>query len=184
MRKLVVIENLALDGVMEAPEKWAFPYHGEDIAEANQAGMGASDAMLFGRVTYEEFAAFWPFQTGDESGIASYLNRIPKYVVSSTLRTAEWSNSTLISTNVVEEITRLKQQPGGNIGIVGSGTLVRSLINYNLIDRLSLYVHPLVLGSGKLLFAPESTMKALKLVETKIFSKGVVLLTYEPDQRG
>ncbi len=100
MRKMVVVENLTLDGVMESPEQWAFPYHGDDLAEVNRAQMLASDALLLGRVTYEEFAAYWPFQTDDGSGIASYLNSTPKFVVSSTLHKAEWHNTTIIKTLV------------------------------------------------------------------------------------
>ena len=151
------------------------------MAEANAAGMAASDAMLFGRVTYEEFAAFWPYQNSAEQPFTDYLNNTPKYVVSTTLQELlEWQNSTLIKGNVVEEIAKLKRQPGRDITILGSGTLVRSLLQEDLLDELSLMVHPVVLGSGKRLFEEGSDRKTLELVDSKTFSIGVLYLTYQP----
>jgi dihydrofolate reductase len=122
---------------------------------SQSAAMAASDAMLLGRVTYEEFAAFWPFQVGsdEDQQIADYMNNTPKYVVSTTLEEPlEWQNSTLIKENVAEEVAKLKQQPGKDISITGSGTLVRSLLEDDLLDELRLMVHPIVVGSGKRLF--------------------------------
>jgi dihydrofolate reductase len=183
MRKITMTENLSLDGIMEAPEKWAFSYQGDDIAEFNKAGMLASDALLLGRVTYEEFAAYWPKQTNDESGITDYLNKTAKFVVSSTLKKTEWKNSTIVNGNLVEEITKLKQQPGKDISVIGSATLVQSLMQADLIDEYHLFVVPIVLGKGKRLFKDSNDRTALKLVETKAFSAGVVLLTYQPSEK-
>jgi dihydrofolate reductase len=183
MRKVVASELVSLDGVMEAPEKWHFPYFNDEMGEAIGAAMAASDAMLFGRVTYKEFAAFWPSQSGEDQEFADYMNNTPKYVVSKTLEEPlEWNNSTLIKGNVVEEITELKQRSGKDISISGSGTLVRSLLADGLLDELRLMVHPIVVGGGKRLFEDEGDRKALELVDSKTFSTGVLYLTYQPAQ--
>lgn len=180
MRKVIVYEYVTLDGVMESPDKWQLPYYSDDVAEFNKAQILAFDASLLGRVTYEMFASYWPLQTHNEFGIADKVNSTPKFVVSSTLKKAEWNNSTIIKKNVAEEITKLKQQSGGHIGITGSATLVQSLMQHDLIDEYRLMVHPVVLGSGKRLFRDGSDTKALKLVDTKTFSSGVVVLSYQP----
>jgi dihydrofolate reductase len=183
MRKIVASELVSLDGVMESPEEWAFSYSNDEIAEANASGMAEADAMLLGRVTYQEFAAYWPYQNSAEQPFTDYLNNTPKYVVSTTLEEPlEWQNSTLIKDNVAEEIARLKQQPGKDIGIVGSGTLVRSLLNNGLLDELGLMVHPIILGRGKRLFEEGGDQKALELVDSKTFGTGVLYLTYRPAQ--
>ncbi len=180
MRKLIVWDWLSLDGVMEAPETWLGPYQSPDVAEYSKAQALAGGGILLGRVTYEGFAAYWPSQANDEFGI----NSAPKYVVSSTLHKAEWNNSTLIKKNVEKEIARLKQQPGGHIAILGSATLLQSLMRTDLIDEIQLLVCPVVLGVGKRLFKEGSAKKALTLVETRTFSSGVVMLTYQPDGKG
>jgi dihydrofolate reductase len=182
MRKVVASELASLDGVMEAPETWHFPYFNDEMGEAIASGMADSDAMLLGRVTYEEFAAFWPSQEGGEDQeFADYMNNTPKFVVSETLQEPlEWNNSTLIDGDVAEEIAKLKQQPGKDISIVGSGTLVRSLLADGLLDELRLIVHPIVLGSGKRLFEEGGDQKALELVDSKTFGTGVLYLTYRP----
>src|SRR5215217_4696309 len=138
MRKVIASEFGSLDGVMEAPEKWHFPYFNDEMGEAIGAAMANADAMLFGRVTYEEFAAFWPSQGGDDQEFADYMNITPKYLVSTTLQEPlEWNNSTLIKgNNLAEEIARLKDQPGKDITISGSGALVRSLLEDDLLDEL------------------------------------------------
>ena len=126
LRKVVASEIVSLDGVVESPEKWHFPYFNDEMGEAIGEAIAASDAMLLGRVTYEEFAAFWPSQEGggDDQEITDYMNNTPKFVVSKTLEEPlEWTNSTLIKGDVAEEITRLKQQPGKDISITGSPTL-------------------------------------------------------------
>lgn len=183
MRKVIVSEFVTLDGIIEAPEKWQSPYLSDDVVETIQAQILAYGAMLLGRVTYEEFAAYWPSQTKNEFGIADKLNSMPKFVASSTLEKVDWNNSRLIKENVVEEISKLKQQSGGNIQMTGSATLVQALMQTDLIDEYRLMVYPVVLGSGKRLFRNGSEKKILRLVETKSFSSGVVVLTYQPIQQ-
>ena len=156
-------------------------FHNDEAAEANASGMAASDAMLLGRVTYQEFASYWPYQNSAEQPYTDYLNNTPKYVVSTTLEEPlQWQNSTLIEGNVAEEVARLKRQPGKDIGIVGSGALVRSLLRDGLLDQLTLMVHPIVVGRGKRLFEEGGDQKALELVDSKTFSTGVLYLTYQP----
>jgi len=182
MRKIIVTEFITLDGVTEAPHEWSFPFWNDEISKFKHDELLASDALLLGRVTYQGFAAAWPSRT-DESGYADRINGLPKYVVSTTLEKVEWNNSTLIkgAKRVAEEIAKLKQQPGQDIVIHGSNTLVRALMPHNLIDEYRLLVYPIVLGSGKRLFQDGSNA-TLKLVETKPFSSGVVALTYQPAQ--
>jgi dihydrofolate reductase len=185
MRKVVASEIVSLDGVVESPEKWHFPYFNDQMAQAIGAAMAASDTMLLGRVTYEEFAAFWPSQeTSDEDReTTDYMNNTPKFVVSKTLEEPlTWNNSTLIKGDVAEEITKLKGQPGKDISITGSPTLVRSLFEEDLLDELRLMVHPIIVGSGKRLFEDGGDQKALELVDSKTFSTGVLYLTYQPAQ--
>jgi dihydrofolate reductase len=174
MRKVVAAEFLSLDGVMESPDKWHFPYFNEEMGQAIGEGFAAADAMLMGRVNYEEWAAFWPGQDPQ-------MNAMQKYVVSTTLEEPlGWQNSTLIGENVAEEIATLKQGEGGDIVISGSGALVRSLLQYGLLDELKLMIHPVVVGGGKRLFEDDGEQKALELVESKTFETGVLYLTYRP----
>jgi dihydrofolate reductase len=178
MRKVVVTEFVTLDGVMEAPEKWTSPFGNEEIAKYKLDELFASDTLLLGRVTYEGFAAAWPSRT-DESGFADRMNSLPKFVVSTTLKEAGWNNSRLIKRNVAERVSWLKQQPGQGILIYGSGTLVRTLTQHDLIDEYRLLVYPFLLGSGKRLFR-DGTDTTLRFAETQAFSSGVVALHYEP----
>jgi dihydrofolate reductase len=181
MRKIVAGLFISLDGVYEAPETWHFPYFNDEMGEAVGAQMAESDCMLLGRVTYEEFAAYWPNQTSDgEAGeMAGFMNETPKYVVSSTLTNTAWKNTTLIDgTNVADALTRLKQQPGKDISITGSGTLVRTLLRDGLLDELRLLVHPIVVGHGKRLF-DDGEQVALTLADSRTFSTGVLALTYQ-----
>jgi dihydrofolate reductase len=181
VRKVIVSEFVSLDGVFEAPDQWHFPYFNDEMGQEVGAAMGQADAMLMGRVLYEEWSAFWPQQDPEENPIAARMNGIQKYVVSTTLEgPLGWNNSTLIGENVAEEISRLKQQPGKDISISGSGSLVRSLLKDGLIDELRLMVHPVVVGSGKRLFEEGRKQIALELVDSKTFSTGVVYLTYAP----
>jgi dihydrofolate reductase len=183
MRKVVASEFVSLDGVVESPDKWHFPYFNDQMGDAIGVAMDASDAMLMGRVLYEEWAAFWPNQDPDENRVAAQMNGVRKYVVSTTLEEPlEWQNSTLIGNNVAEEISRLKEQPGKDISISGSPTLVRSLLEEDLLDELRLMLHPIVVGSGKRLFEDGGDQKALQLVDSKTFSTGVLYLTYQPAQ--
>ena len=181
MRKVVAAEFLSLDGVMEAPDRWHFPYFNDEMEQAIGEGFAASDAMLMGRVNYEEWAAYWPQQDPEENPVAAAMNGRQKYVVSTTLEEPlEWSNSTLIKGNVAEEIAKLKKGPGKDIVISGSATLVRSLLGYGLLDELKLMVHPILVGGGKRLFDEEAETKPLELVDSKTFSTGVLYLTYRP----
>ncbi|GLW65726.1 pyrimidine reductase [Actinomadura rubrobrunea] len=175
MRKIVSGLFISLDGVVEAPDQWHLSYFNDEMGEAVEALLEGSDAMLFGRRTYEEFAAYWPTSTDE---LADRMNGIPKYVVSNTLTSAEWQNSTLISGDVYKELARLKQQPGKNLGITGSGTLVRSLLREGLLDELHLLVHPIVVGAGKRLF-DDGPQVPLRLTGSRTFSTGVLNLTYE-----
>jgi len=178
MRKLIATEYLTLDGVMEAPNKWSGPFWNDEAAQFKFDELFASDALLLGRVTYQGFAAAWPSMT-DEAGFADRMNGLPKYVVSTTLDTAEWNNSHLIKANVAEEIRQLKQQPGQDILLAGSADLLDSLMQADLIDEYRLMVHPVVVGSGKRLFR-EGRAKVLQLAATRTLSSGIIILTYQP----
>jgi dihydrofolate reductase len=177
MRKIVANFFISLDGVVERPDQWHFPYFNEEMGEVVGAGMATSDTMLLGRKTYQEFAGYWPSQSEPP---ADHMNGIQKVVVSTTLERAEWQNSTLIRANVAEELTRLKSQPGKEIGTVGSATLVRSLIRDGLLDELRLLLHPIVVGKGQRLFEDGLDKVPLKLVASRPFSTGVLYLTYAP----
>lgn len=180
MRKLVASVIVSLDGVVESPEQWAFAYTNDEIQQVNQAGMAASDALLFGRVTYQMFAAYWP--TATDEPYASHINTTPKYVVSTTLDTlawGTWDTPMLIQGNLMDEITKLKHQPGKDITTIGSATLVQSLLHHNLLDELRLLVHPVVIGRGNRLFS-DGNQQALELVNVQPFRTGVVALTYQP----
>ena len=177
MRKINAGLFTSLDGVVEAPEQWTGPYFNDQVGQAVGTLMAGNDAMLLGRVTYEGFAAAFGGQSG---GMADQMNSTPKYVVSSTLTSANWQNSTLIKGDVADQITALKQQPGKNIGMSGSSALVSWLLRRGLLDRLDLLVFPVVLGSGKRLFSEQDGQVPLTLAGSEAFSTGVVHLTYEP----
>ncbi|HEX5303287.1 MAG TPA: dihydrofolate reductase family protein [Streptosporangiaceae bacterium] len=176
MRKIVAGIMTSIDGVIEIPEQWMGPYFSPELGQAVGSLMGAQDAMLLGRVTYEMFAAHWPQQAGE---MADTMNNTPKYVVSGTLKSADWQNSTLIpAASALADIAALKQQPGRNIGMTGSGTLAASLLREGLVDELHLFVFPLVLGSGQRLFAAPGGQLPLKLLGSATFPTGVIHLTY------
>jgi dihydrofolate reductase len=193
MRTLRVIEFLSLDGVMQAPGSpqedteggfrhggWQRPYFDEVLGATAAEGMAATDAYLFGRRTYEHMAAYWP-TAPDDDPYARHLNSTPKYVASTTLEAVEWRNSKLIEGDVPQEVAGLKEQPGRNIAVLGSGELVQTLIEHDLVDEYFLAVFPILLGNGKRLFR-ESDREAIKLslVDSKPTSTGGVLLTYRP----
>lgn len=182
MRKVIAYEYVTLDGVVEAPEKWQFPYVSTDVAEVIQSQILDAEAILLGRATYDIFAASWPLRRNNEFGVADKLNSAPKYVISSTLKSASWNNTTLIRGDAAQEIARIKQQSGGTIGILGSAALVQSLMSSGLIDEYRLMVYPIVLGNGKRLF-PMGINLPLRLVEARTFTSGVLLLRYEPDSK-
>ena len=175
MSKVVVTDFVSLDGVVEAPEKWSFPFWNDETTQFKSDELDNTGAHLLGRVTYEAFAASWPSRKGE---FADRFNAVPKYVVSTRLSQPEWEGSIVIRSNVVEEIGRLRRQPGRDLMVHGSPTLVQTLMKHDLVDEYHLLVYPVVLGSGKRLFA-EGTQASLKLVETKIFG-AVICARYEP----
>jgi len=188
MSKVVVLTNLTLDGVMQGPAGpdedrrggfehggWAAPYA---AMEATGNTFASAGALLFGRRTYENFYAVWPKQTN--SPYTEFLNTIPKYVASTTLKEPlPWSNSTLLKGDAAQAVSQLKQQPGKDLLIMGSGDLIQSLMRANLIDDYVLLFHPLVLGSGRRLFTDGGAFATLRLVETVTTTTGVVIATYQ-----
>jgi dihydrofolate reductase len=179
VRKITAGLFISLDGVVEAPERWTGPYFNDQVGQAVGALMAQNDALLLGRVTYQGFAAAFGSQSG---GMADQMNNTPKFVVSSTLTSADWQNSTLISgrrDDVAGQISTLKRQPGRDIGMSGSSALVSWLLRHGLLDRLDLLVFPVVLGSGKRLFREPDGQVPLTLTGSEAFSTGVVHLTYE-----
>ena len=179
MRKIVAGLFISLDGVVEAPETWHLPYFSDEMGEIVGSQAADADAMLLGRVTYQEFAAFWPQQASDDE-FAGQMNATRKYVASTTLQDVEWQNSELIRGDLGEGLRALKAQPGRDIQIVGSPTLVRSLLRQGLIDELRLLVHPIVVGSGKKLFTDEAERIPLQLSSAQPLATGVLHLTYTP----
>ena len=190
MRMLRVIEFLSLDGVMQAPGDpeedteggfqhggWQRPYFDDVLGATAAEGMAATDSYLFGRKTYEKMAAYWP-TVPDDDPYARHLNSTPKYVASTRLQGVEWEYSTLIKGDVAEEVAKLKEQPGKNIAVLGSGQLVQTLSKHDLIDEYFLAMFPIVLGSGKRLFRGAEQARRLSLVDSKVTSAGGVMLTY------
>ncbi|SRR5579875_1751069 len=174
--KLRVSEILTLDGVMEAPEQWSFAYMDQELGQDVMSALNETNAMLFGRKTYQEMAAAWPTRSGE---MADIFNRVPKYVVSATLTDLNWSNSHLITGNIAEEVAKLKAQPGGVLLVQGSADLVQFLAQHNLIDEYLLNVAPLVLGKGKRLFQDGNQLR-LQLVDTHAYPAGILSLRYGP----
>jgi dihydrofolate reductase len=189
MRRLIVTEFVSLDGVMEDPggaeafERggWAFQFdRGEEGDAFKFVELTEADAMLLGRHTYEGFAAAWPDRT-DDVGFAEKMNSMPKYVVSRSLATADWNNSTILRGGVDDEVSRLKQTDGGNILVAGSAQLVHALTRHDLVDEYRLMVFPLVIGCGKRLFDDPGEARSLRLIETQPVGRdGVVTARYEP----
>jgi dihydrofolate reductase len=185
MRRIVVSEFLSLDGVMEDPGGaegfahggWTFRFQDPDGMKYKLDEVFSHDALLLGRLTYQGFAAAWPKMT-DEVGFADRMNGMPKFVVSTTLKQLEWQNSTLISGNVAQEVAQLKQQPGRDILVAGSRTLVQTLMAHDLVDEFRLMVFPIVLGSGKRLFGDSSDASVLSLADSEPLDSGTMILTY------
>ncbi|EQA46363.1 riboflavin biosynthesis protein RibD C-terminal domain protein [Leptospira broomii serovar Hurstbridge str. 5399] len=186
MRRIIVSEFLTLDGVMEDPggaEKskyggWSHQFFNEEFGKYKFDELFSCDALLLGRLTYEGFAAAWPSMT-DEQGFSDRMNGIPKFVVSTTLTKAEWNNSMLIKENIVAEIRKLKEQPGKDILVAGSGVLARTLLQNDLIDELRLMIHPVLAGGGRRLF-DGTPKRTLKLLESRELKTGIEILTYHP----
>jgi dihydrofolate reductase len=179
MRKIVAGLFMSLDGVVELPSTWASPYLNDEVFEWIGAGLPDADAILLGRRTYLEFAELWSSQ-GSSVPMAKFLNTTPKYIVSSTLDTVDWGPASLLHGDLAGGLGHLKQQPGKNIQIPGSPTLVRSLLRDGLLDELSLGIAPIVLGSGMRLFDEISELVPLKLVESRSLSSGMLAVTYRP----
>jgi dihydrofolate reductase len=185
MGRIVVTEFVSLDGVMEAPggedfkyKAWTFEFdRGEDGNQFKLDETLEAEALLLGRVTYEGFAAAWPSRDDE---FADKFNTMPKYVVSSTLEDPEWNNSTVLKGDVVEEVTKLRQELDGDIYVHGSCQLAQALIEHDLVDELHLMVFPVVLGTGKRIFGETSDKKPLRLVDSKTVGDGVTILAYQP----
>ncbi|MDN5274619.1 MAG: bifunctional deaminase-reductase domain protein [Candidatus Saccharibacteria bacterium] len=176
MRKLIVSEFITLDGIMEAPEKWAFDFQDDVTGEFKKGELFESDVLLVGHATYEVFANSWPSRDGD---FADRMNSLSKYVVITSDEELMWNNSHAIKENIVAEVAKLKEQLGKDILVVGSGILVKTLLDNNLVDELRLFVCPIVLGEGKRLFKDNDIAK-FTLVSAKPFDTGAVVLTYSP----
>jgi dihydrofolate reductase len=197
MPKIVVSEFLTLDGVMQAPGDpnedrsggfdqggWQLAYFDDIFGSTMMDAFAATGGMLLGRVTYENFAAFWPKQPADDP-LAATMNGLQKYVVSTTLaEPLTWQNSTLIKADVPGAVAKLRAGSGKEIQVIGSGELVQTLIRHDLVDAYRLMVHPLVLGKGKRLFRDDTALTKLRLVDSKATTTGVLILTYEPAESG
>jgi dihydrofolate reductase len=193
MSKVVVFMNLTLDGVMQAPGRpdedrrggfeyggWAIPYADPEMGKVAAESMATTGALVFGRRTYEDFYSVWPNRT-DDNPFTIVLNNTRKYVTSTTLEEPlPWVDSTLLQGDGATAVAKLKEQPGKDLVILGSGELVRSLMRRNLIDIYVLQIHPLLLGAGRRLFAEDGSHAALKLVDSKTTSTGVIIATYLP----
>jgi dihydrofolate reductase len=186
MRDLIVTENITLDGVIDAAGGWFSvaddaSVDQSDVVAALREQSEAADAVLFGRVTFEEMRGYWPEQTGDTTGVADYLNTVAKYVVSNTMGDPGWQRTTVLrGIGFQDELRALKSQPGRDIVATGSIRLVRALIAAGLVDEYRLFVYPVVLGRGERLFADATDVPRLRLVETRPFRSGIVLLRYRP----
>jgi dihydrofolate reductase len=192
MRKIVVFMNLTLDGVTQAPGRpdedrrggfehggWALPYADTVMGKVAGESMATTGGILLGRRTYEDFYSVWPHRT--DNPFTEVLNNTQKYVASRTLKEPlPWMNSTLLKGDAAEAVARLKEQPGKDIVVLGSGDLLQSLMRCNLIDEYVLQIHPLILGSGRRLFTDGDSRAALRLVDTKTTSTGVIIATYQP----
>jgi dihydrofolate reductase len=192
MRKIVVFMSVTLDGVVQAPARpdedrrggfehggWAVPYADPEMGKAAAESGATTDGILLGRRTYEDFYAVWPHRT--DNPYTEVLNNTQKYVASTTLKEPlPWMNSTLLKGDAVDAVARLKKQPGKDIVVLGSGELVQSLMRGRLVDQYVLLIHPLILGSGRRLFSDSGSREALKLVDTKTTSTGVMIATYQP----
>lgn len=195
MSRIVAFINLTLDGVMQAPGRpdedrrggfehggWATPYADQEMGKVAAESMANTGALLFGRRTYEDFYSVWPKRT-DNNPFTSVLNNTRKYVASTTLQEPlPWVNSTLLESDAADAVASLREKPGKNIVILGSGELMSSLMRRNLVDDYVLQIHPLVLGSGRRLFGEGGPQDTLRLVDCKTTTTGVVIATYQPKQ--
>ncbi|UPG68382.1 dihydrofolate reductase family protein [Gordonia hongkongensis] len=179
MRTLAITQNITVDGSIEMLTNWFDPtVDAPDLTAESHRQDAEADALLVGRQTFEDFRGFWPHQTDDATGVTDYLNAVHKYVVSSTMTDPEWQNSTVLSGDVVDEVTALKKADGKDIVVTGSISLCHKLISAGLVDEYRLFVYPTVQGSGRRLFPDGMEIPALQLMETKSFEQGVSLLRY------
>lgn len=187
MRKLYAFNMMTLDGFFEGPTPWSIDWHNADNAEfgdyANEQ-LGTIGTILFGRNTYQGMASYWPSKEALESDpvIANAMNSKPKIVFSTTLESADWSNTRLVKDHVADEINRLKQEPGGDLAVFGSAKLLASLIHMDLVDEHRIIINPVVLGKGGPLFTDVVKPFKLQLVAARPFKSGNVLLTYVPER--
>src|SRR5712691_2319833 len=170
--RLVATEYVSLDGVFEEPGKWSFPFFNEEAGQFKWKELQASDALLLGRNTYAGFAAAWPTMPGTGE-FGEKMNSMPKYVVSSTLEKVEWGGSRLVNGDLASEVRKLKEKPGQDLLLAGSGQLFNALLQENLIDVYRFMVHPIVLGAGPRLFADGVVRIVLRLTRTETFPKGI-----------
>jgi dihydrofolate reductase len=177
MGRIVSNFFMSLDGVVEAPEQWHMPYFNDEMGAAIGRGMETNRGFLMGRVLYEEWSAFWPAQGDDE--FAGFINAAPKWVVSDSLTSADWGNTTIVSGEVAHKLRDLREATDGDLVVTGSATLVRSLLADGLVDELRLLVHPIVVGHGARLYE-NGTPHSLELVSQEAFSTGVLNLAYVP----
>jgi dihydrofolate reductase len=179
VRKIKSNFFISLDGVVEAPDKWHFPYFDDEMGAAVGAGFATTDAMLMGRVLYDEWAAYWPEHADEPFG--DVMNSMKKYVVSNSLQAADWQNSEIVNGDVAQKLTDIKAQDGGDISMSGSATTVRWLLREGLLDELNLLVHPVVVGGGRArLFPPDEPSIPLELASSQAFKSGVLNLSYAP----
>jgi dihydrofolate reductase len=179
VRKIRSYFFISLDGVVEAPDQWHFPYFDDQMGAAVGAGFADVDAYLMGRVLYEEWAAYWPEHADEPFG--DVLNATKKYVLSSSLTRAEWQNSELLRDDAAARIAALKAEDGGDLVMSGSGTTVRWLLGEGLLDELHLFVHPIVVGGGMArLFPADEPQAPLKLLSSEAFESGVLYSVYAP----
>jgi dihydrofolate reductase len=181
MRKIIVSTFVTLDGVMEAPETWSFDFHSEDTLKGALELLIASDALLLGRTTYEAFAGSWPGRQ-DPMGFADKMNSMPKHVVSTTLTDPTWNGTEVISDDVLERVRELKEGDGGHLLMYGSATLMRSLMEHDLIDEFRFLLNPVVVGHGARLFPEGTPRKALALAGVTPLDGGMTVLLFHPAQ--
>jgi dihydrofolate reductase len=181
MRRIVAGLFISLDGVTESPQDWNLQYFSDEMGEAIGASMARTDTLLLGRNTFDEFAAYWPDKAGEDDPFAEFINNTPKVVVSTTLGDVDWQPTTVVRD--LDAVRTLKMQLGKDIGITGSVTLVRSLLQASVLDELSLMIHPIVLGSGKRLFDDVTAQVPLDLLKSETFKTGVISATYGPPAR-
>jgi dihydrofolate reductase len=177
--RLVATEYLSLDGIFEEPGRWSGPFFNDEAGQFKWNELQASDALLLGRKTYEGFSAAWPTMKGTGE-FGEKMNSMTKYVVSSTLDKVDWTGSKLVTGNVVDEVRKLKQDPGHDLLLSGSAQLFNTCMEANLIDLYRFMVHPIALGQGKRLFAESGNRTVLNLLETQRFNTGIVILEYAP----